>query len=107
MRSPIIFAYITCKNKSEAKNIGKILLKERLAACINIFDDMNSLYWWKGEIVEGNEAVLIAKTSSALFGKLSKKVKSVHSYSIPCILQIPIIGGNKGYLDWLKSALNP
>ncbi|MFI5163743.1 MAG: divalent-cation tolerance protein CutA [Bacteroidia bacterium] len=97
----IVFAYITTKNKSEAKKIGKVLLQERLAACVNIFDNMASLYWWKGKIEEANETVLIAKTTKKLFPKLSAKVKSLHSYSVPCILQIPITDGNKEYVKWL------
>lgn len=99
--SPIIFAYITCKNKSEAKKIGMILLREKLAACVNIFDNMNSLYWWEGKIEEAGETVLIAKTTKRLFSKLSKKVKIVHSYSVPCILQLEVKDGNKEYIKWL------
>lgn len=97
----IVFAYITCKNKSEAKKIGRTLLEDRLCACINIFDNMNSLYWWKGKIEEANETVLIAKTTKKLFPKLSEKIKSIHSYSCPCILQIPVTDGNKAYIEWL------
>ncbi|MBI4929417.1 MAG: divalent-cation tolerance protein CutA [Bacteroidetes bacterium] len=97
----IIFAYIICKNKSEAKKIGRVLLEEKLAACVNIFDHMQSLYWWKGKIEEANETVLIAKTTKKLFQKLSAQVKSIHSYSVPCILQIPIADGNKEYVKWL------
>lgn len=98
---PLVFSYIVCKNKSEAKKIGKILLQERLAACVNIFDNMNSMYWWGGKIEEANETVLIAKTTKKLFPKLSKKVKSVHSYEVPCILQILVTDGNKEYVNWL------
>src|ERR1035437_3596246 len=101
----IVFAYITTKNKPEAKKIGKVLLQERLAACINIFDGMSSMYWWKEKIEEANENVLIAKTTKKLFSKLSKKVKSIHSYSVPCILQLEVKDGNKEYVKWLKSSL--
>src|ERR1035437_875391 len=101
----IVFAYITTQNKSEAKKIGKVLLQERLAACVNIFDQMSSMYWWEGKIEEANETVLIAKTTKKIFPKLSKKVKSIHSYSIPCILQLEVKDGNKEYLKWLKSSL--
>ncbi len=97
----IVFAYITCKNKSEAKKIGKVLLQERLSACVNIFDNMHSMYWWDGKIEEANETVLIAKTTKKLFPQLSAKVKSIHSYSVPCILQMPIADGNKEYVKWL------
>jgi periplasmic divalent cation tolerance protein len=97
----IIFAYITCKNKSEAKKIGSILVKERLCACVNIFPEMNSIYWWKGKMEEANELVLIAKTTKSLFKKLSSRVKELHSYDCPCILEIEIGRGNKEYVDWL------
>src|SRR5438045_2505648 len=99
----IVFAYITCRKKSEAKKIGKVLLQERLAACINIFDKMHSMYWWNNKIEEANETVLIAKTTKKLFPKLAEKVKSIHSYEVPCILQVPIPDGNREYVDWLLS----
>ena len=101
----IVFAYITTQNKSEAKKIGKVLLQERLAACVNIFDQMSSMYWWEGKIEEANETVLIAKTTKKIFPKLSKKVKSIHSYSIPCILQLEVKDGNKEYLNWIAETL--
>jgi len=94
--------YITAKNKEEARKIGKELLKARLAACVNIIDKMNSLYWWEGKIQDDNEAVLIAKTKESLVKELVEKVKSIHSYSCPCIISLPILGGNKAYLDWLE-----
>src|SRR5687767_7700972 len=97
----IVFAYITTKNKAEAKKIGKALLQSRLAACVNILDKMSSMYWWKGEIEEANECVLIAKTTPKLFPALSEKVKAIHSYSVPCILQLPVTNGNKEYVNWL------
>lgn len=97
----IIFSYIVCKNKAEAKKIGKVLLQEKLTACVNILDNMNSMYWWKGKLVEDKETVLIAKTTKRLFPALSRKVKSIHSYEVPCILQIPVTGGNKEYVNWL------
>ena len=101
----IIFAYITTQNKTEAKKIGSALVKERLCACVNIFSDMNSIYWWKGKMEEANEAILIAKTTKNKFSKLSARVKQLHSYECPCILQIDITDGNKEYVDWLISNL--
>lgn len=94
--------YITAKNKEEARKIGKELLKARLAACVNIVDKMNSLYWWEGKIQDDNETVLIAKTKESLVKELVEKVKSIHSYSCPCIISLPILDGNKEYLDWLE-----
>ena len=101
----IIFVYITTKNKTEAKKIAKVLLKERLCACINIFDKMSSMYWWKGKLEEANETVLIAKTTKNKFSKLSTRVKQLHSYDCPCILQLDVTGGDKEYINWLTANL--
>jgi periplasmic divalent cation tolerance protein len=95
--------YITAKDKGEAKAIGKCLLEERLAACVNIINNMNSMYWWKGKIEEANEAILIAKTKDSLVSKLIEKVKSMHSYECPCIVSLPIQDGYKPFLDWIKN----
>ena len=94
--------YITTKDKDEAGRIGKELVKRRLAACVNIIDNMNSMYWWEGKIQDDQEVILIAKTKQSLVKKLIKKVKSIHSYSTPCIVSLPILDGNSDYLDWLK-----
>jgi periplasmic divalent cation tolerance protein len=94
--------YITAKDKDEARKIGGELVKERLAACVNILDNMNSMYWWEGKVQDDNEAVLIAKTKESLVKELITKVKSLHSYSCPCIISLPILDGNKEYLNWLE-----
>jgi periplasmic divalent cation tolerance protein len=93
--------YITTKDKKEAKKIGKELVETRLAACVNIIDNMNSIYWWEGKMQEDKEAILIAKTKESLVNILIERVKSVHSYSCPCIISLPILTGNKNYLNWL------
>lgn len=94
--------YMTAKDKNEARKIGKELVQARLAACVNIVDNMNSMYWWEGEVQDDHEAILIAKTKESLVSELIKKVKSIHSYSCPCIISLPILEGNKDYLNWLQ-----
>ena len=94
--------YMTCRDKAEAKAIGNDLVAERLAACVNIIDGMNSLYWWQGKVEEGQEAVLLAKTKESLVPELVKKVKSLHSYDCPCVISLPISDGNPDFLDWIK-----
>ena len=95
--------YIITKDKEEAKVIGKLLLQSRLAACINIIDNMESMYWWEGKIEEAHEVVLIAKTKAAHVNDIINKVKSVHSYKCPCIISFSVQTGNKSYLDWIKN----
>ena len=94
--------YMTAKDKDEARKIGKELVQARLAACVNIIDNMNSMYWWEAEVQDDHEAILIAKTKESLVSELIEKVKSIHSYSCPCIISLPILDGNKDYLDWLQ-----
>lgn len=94
-----ILIYITNPTKKEAKEIAKHLLKKKLIACANIFP-VDSLYWWKGKIAQETEFVLIAKTSKANFEKVKKEVERLHSYTIPCIIKIPV-SSNKKYFNWL------
>ena len=101
----MIFVYITCKNKEEAIFIGRSLVEAKLAGCVNIFEQMTSIYEWDGKIEIGEEVVLIAKTKEIFFEQITSHVKSIHSYVIPCILSIPIQNGNEEYLKWLESGL--
>jgi periplasmic divalent cation tolerance protein len=99
----LCIVYITAKDKDQARKIGRELIELRLAACVNIIDNMNSMYWWEGQIQDDKEAVLIAKTKKILVDELIDKVRSLHSYSCPCIISLPIESGNKDYLDWLEN----
>lgn len=95
--------YITTKDKKEAKTIGKMLVKEKLAACVNIIEGMESIYRWEGEIVEDNETILIAKTPYHNVANLTERVKELHSYDCPCVISLQLTEqeGNKEYQKWL------
>ena len=95
------FIYITAGNMDEAKKISRELISRRLAACVNIIDNMHSMFWWEDEIQEDKEVILIAKTRESLVTELIETVKSVHSYDCPCIVSLPISDGNKAFLDWI------
>ena len=69
--------YMTTENKDQAREIGRVLVQERLAACVNIIDGMNSIYWWEGKVQEDNETVMIAKTRAGLVGELTERVKKL------------------------------
>ncbi len=94
-------AYITAKNKTEAKKIGKLLVEKNVVACVNIIDNMNSIYMWEGKLVDEKETIIIAKTRESNTEKLIRYVKENHSYSCPCVVIVPIVNGNKDYLDWI------
>ncbi|MGD8284748.1 MAG: divalent-cation tolerance protein CutA [Desulfobacterales bacterium] len=97
----INFVYMTAGNKDEARNIGKALVSSKLAACVNILDNMNSFYMWDGELQDDNEVVMIAKTTQDRVPDLVQKVKALHSYDCPCIVSLPVTDGNQAFLDWI------
>lgn len=93
---------ITASGKPEARRISKGLLRERLAACVNIVPVVESAYWWKGKLERAAEALLIVKTRRALLPRLKKKVCSLHSYTVPEIIALPIRAGHQPYLTWIS-----
>ncbi len=99
--------YITTRDKEEARAIGSHLVRERLAACVNIFDRMNSIYVWNDEIQDDQEAVMIAKTTREKVPDLTAAVRALHSYECPCIVSLPIQDGNPGFLDWIAEQVGP
>ena len=103
----LLMIYITTKNKDEARRIGKTLVSEKLAACVNIIDGMNSFYFWKSDLCDDAETVLIAKTRDSLLARLVRRVKELHSYEIPSIVALPIVGGNGDFLSWIKNETAP
>ena len=97
----INFIYMTVGSKDEARKIGRELVATRLAACVNILDNMNSFYRWDGEIQDDTEVVMIAKTTEEQVPELIKKVESMHSYDCPCIVSLPVTGGHQPFLEWI------
>ena len=97
------FVYVTTSGKDEARKIGQAIVEEKLAACANIIDGMESIYHWKGEIETGNECILIFKTSYSNVSRLTQRVKELHSYDVPCIISLNLAEqeGNEEYLDWI------
>ncbi len=101
------FIYVTTKNRDEAKKIGSALVEEKLAACANIIDGMESIYHWKGNIETDKETVLILKTTNHNVKRLTERVKELHSYDVPCVVSITLTEqeGNEEYLDWLTRSV--
>src|SRR5210317_2439205 len=104
MNMKINFIYMTVGSKEEARKIGKELVTARLAACVNILDNMNSFYLWEGEIQDDREVVMIAKTTEERIPELIEKVRSMHSYDCPCIVSLPVAGGYQPFLDWIADS---
>ncbi|MFP4212884.1 MAG: divalent-cation tolerance protein CutA [Desulfohalobiaceae bacterium] len=97
-----VLVYMTAKDKEEAQRVGQALVEARLAACVNILDNMQSMFWWQGGAQSEHETVLLAKTRVGLVSSLNSKVQEVHSYDCPCVVAVPIIDGNPEFLDWVR-----
>ena len=92
---------VTAPSLVEAEAIGRALVEARLAASVNIVPGVSSLYWWEGALCEGDEVMLWAKTRADLVETLTARVKALHSYDCPCVIALPITGGNPDYLAWI------
>lgn len=99
-----IVVFITTP-KNEFKKISIYILKNKLAACVNVIKNVNSFYWWKGKICNDKESLLIVKTTQRLFKKIVKEVKKIHPYEVPEIISFPIIEGDRSYLSWVKNSV--
>jgi len=96
-----LFVYVTAGSLAEAREVGRALIEARLAACVNLLPGMRSMYHWQGAVQEDEEVVLIAKTREALLDRLVETVRRVHSYECPCVVALPVAGGNPAFLDWI------
>jgi len=98
----VAVVYITIDNVQDARKIAHTLVEEQLVACVNIIPKIESIYRWKGKVETDNEVVLIAKTTDKNVKKTIQKIKELHTYELPDIIVLPIIGGLKDYLNYIQ-----
>jgi len=96
-----IVVFITIDTKEEAQRIAKVLLEQRKAACVNIIPGVSSLFWWEDKLDSAQESLLIVKTKASVLNEVIRLVKEIHSYDVPEIIAMPIVGGNQDYLEWI------
>jgi periplasmic divalent cation tolerance protein len=99
-----ILIYITAADKAEAEKLASALVGERLAACANILDGVDSSFWWEGKIEHGREALCLLKSVRGKFPALRQRVLELHSYKTPCVVALPIIDGNPDFLAWISES---
>jgi periplasmic divalent cation tolerance protein len=101
----VISVYVVFADDDEAERIGRAMVEERLAACINILGPIRSIYRWKGAIETADEVAAIFKTSDDRASDLIARVAALHSYDVPCITAWPIAGILGAYADWVEDSL--
>ena len=96
-----ILVLITTASREEADRIGRKLVEERLAACVNIVPQIRSIFFWQDKLSEEEEVLLLVKSRRRRFPELVNLVKNLHSYTIPEIIAIPVLEGAADYLRWI------
>jgi periplasmic divalent cation tolerance protein len=96
-----IIVLVTTKKSEEAQKIAEMLVNQRQVVCVSIIPEVNSYFRWQNKLETTKESLLIIKTKESLLPKVIKSVKKIHSYLVPEIIALPIIGGSQDYLDWL------
>lgn len=99
-----VVVMVTCP-ASEAVYLSTQLVEDKLAACVNILPEVQSVYRWKGEVCRETETLLLIKTNRKMWDELERRLRELHSYEVPEIICVPIEEGHQPYLDWLNSEL--
>ena len=97
----VVYCTVPSKNKKIAKDITKVIMKHKLAACVSMVENVKSVFSWDGEICEEKEVLLIIKTRRTNYGKVKLVIEDMHTYNVPEIIALPIVDCSEDYLKWL------
>ena len=98
---PLIVLYVTFPNLSSARRLGKRVVEEKLASCVNILGKVESIYRWKQTLHQEKECAVLLKAPKHRASQLTQRIAELHPYDCPCIVQLPIESGYEPYLTWL------
>jgi periplasmic divalent cation tolerance protein len=99
-----VVVLVTAGNPEEGRRIGRAMVEERLAACVNVVGPIRSIYRWEGAVEEADEHLLVMKARAADVPALTARVRALHSYDVPEVVALPLTGGSEAYLAWLAAA---
>jgi len=102
-----IVVLMTAGSREEAARLAEMLVGARLAACVQIMPEMESIYHWQGSVHRDPEFLLLAKTTQANFNDLEREVRALHSYEMPEIIALPVTAISAPYLEWLTATVHP
>ena len=97
---------MTAGSQEEAEKIANALVKEMLAACVNVLPGVTSVYRWEGKVQHDQEWLLVAKTTRQVLDDLVRRVQALHSYDLPEVVALPVVGGNQAYLRWIDGEVH-
>jgi periplasmic divalent cation tolerance protein len=102
VRMEFYIVYCTCPDIETARRISSTLVKEKLAACVNMTSPLTSIYTWQGTVEEHTEILLLIKTTKTTYPALEMRIIELHPYELPEIIAVSVKDGLNGYLDWIK-----
>ena len=96
---------VSVANRREGRQIARHLVENRLAACVNMTQTIESIYRWEGKLVEDKEVFLVIKSARPLFPEIKTAIKRIHTYHTPEIICLPIIEGSENYVQWISDSV--
>ena len=104
METGCVIVLTTIASTADGRELASILVTERLAACVNVLPEMESVYRWKGAVDTERERQLIIKTTVGRLEGLQERLHEIHPYEVPEFIVIPVVGGSDQYLSWLRQS---
>jgi len=103
MKSEVVAVLVSAPDAETARRIGRTLVEERLAACVNLVPGVSSIYRWRGAVEEASEVLMVVKTRAARADALAARVQALHPYELPEVVVLPVRGGSRAYLQWVAA----
>jgi len=100
--TPVRVVLVTAPDAETGARIARALVEERLVACVNLLPGVRSVYRWEGRVEDEGEVLLVLKTASARLDAVAARVKDLHPYELPEVVALPVVGGSRGYLQWVE-----
>ena len=104
MDTGCVIVFTTLASTTNSHDLASILVTERLAACVNVLGDMESVYRWKGVVETDHERQLIIKTTGERVAALKARLHEIHPYEVPEFIVVPVVGGSDEYLNWIRAS---
>lgn len=98
---------VTAPGVDVARDLARALVEAKLAACVNLVPGIRSVYRWEGEVQEDEEVLLVLKTRADRGAALASRIRELHPYDLPEVLELPAVGGSPAYLDWVRAESLP
>ncbi len=100
-----VVVLVTAPSAEKAAQMARTVVEERLAACVNVVPGLRSIYRWEGQVQDEPEVLMVVKTRAEAFERLRARIASLHPYSCPEVIALPVVAGHGPYLEWLAGSV--